>query len=74
MVLDDAVLNDLFVHYLHVDGVKVDLGEEIVRRVIGEDGAAVCEEMIDERIWDGTKMGHWAALDSGSLRVVNGKA
>lgn len=50
MVLDDAVLNDLFVHYLHVDGVKVDLGEEIVRRVIGEDGAAVCEEMIDERI------------------------
>lgn len=43
VMLDDAVLNDLFVHCLHVDGIKVGLGEEIVRRVVGEDGGAVCE-------------------------------
>lgn len=43
VMLDDAVLNDLLVHCLHVDGIKIGLGEEIVRRVIGEDGGAVCE-------------------------------
>lgn len=43
VMLDDAELNDLFVHCLHVDGIKVGLGEEIVRRVVGEDGGAVCE-------------------------------
>lgn len=49
-MLDDAVLCYLIVHCLHVYGIKLSLGEEIVRRIIGEDCAAVFEEMIDEAI------------------------